>query len=205
MGKIISVVGNLGAGKTTLVKLLCETGRFAPYWENPEEHPFQAAFTEDMKRWALVNQLDFLLFRCKQEYIARNDDEIAIMDGGLDQDFQVFTKNLYNKDILNENEFRICENFYGYIRRVLPPPDLFIRIILNTQTLLHRRTLRDRKTVDGKFNQQVFTELELLLDNWLNGEKTTPNIQLVFDKDIEYYTKNIIGLVERINSILFHS
>jgi deoxyadenosine/deoxycytidine kinase len=87
MGKIISVVGNLGAGKTTLVKLLCVQGAFTPYWENPEEHPFQAAFTEDMDRWALVNQLDFLLFRCKQEYLARSQSKVAIMDGGFDQDY----------------------------------------------------------------------------------------------------------------------
>jgi len=203
MGKIISVVGNLGAGKTTLVKLLCEQGAFTPYWENPEEHPFQAAFTEDMKRWALANQLDFLLFRCKQEYLSRNRAEIAIMDGGFDQDFQVFTKNLHNKGFLNDSEFSICQDFYNYVRSVLPPPDLLIRVIVDTPTLLQRRSLRGRKTVDEKFSQQVFTDLERLLDDWLDGEITTPVIRLTFDRDIEYYVNGIAEVIEQIKSILY--
>jgi deoxyadenosine/deoxycytidine kinase len=202
MGKIISVVGNLGAGKTTLVKLLCEQGAFTPYWENPEEHPFQAAFTEDMKRWALANQLDFLLFRCKQEYLARSLSEVAMMDGGFDQDFQVFTKNLRNKDILNHSEFNICQDFYKYVRSVLPPPDLLIRVILDKPTLMRRRSLRGRNTVDEKFSQEVFTDLEMLLDDWLDGEITTPVMRFSFEKDIHYYTKKLDGLIRQINRIL---
>jgi deoxyadenosine/deoxycytidine kinase len=203
MGKIISVVGNLGAGKTTLVKLLCEQGSFTPYWENPEEHPFQAAFTEDMKRWALANQLDFLLFRCKQEYLASSRSEVAIMDGGFDQDFQVFTKNLHNIDLLSDSEFRICQDFYNYVRSVLPPPDLLIRIIVDTPTLLERRLLRGRKTVDEKFSQQIFSDLERLLDDWLESEISTPVIRLAFERDVHHYMKHIDGLLEQITSVLY--
>jgi deoxyadenosine/deoxycytidine kinase len=202
MGKIISVVGNLGAGKTTLTKLLSDTGLFVPYWENPEEHPFQAAFTGDIKRWALVNQLDFLLFRCKQEYTARNRTEIAIMDGGFDQDFHVFTKNLQNKGLLTQGEFNLCRSFYGYVRNILPPPDLLIRIVLDTPVLMKRRSARGRKTVDEKFDQQVFTDLERLLVDWLNSEVAIPIIHFSFDQDIHYYTEKLDGLVEQINSIL---
>ena len=202
MGKIISVVGNLGAGKTTLTKLLCEKGGFVPYWENPEQRPFQAAFTEDMKRWALANQLDFLLFRCKQEYIARNRSEIAVMDGGLDQDFKVFTKNLHNKGFLDESEYSLCEHFYQYGRSILPPPDLLIRIIIDVPTLLERRHLRGRKTVDEKFNPQAFTDLKRLLDNWLNNEVTTPVLPVPFEKDIQYYRKELDGVIKQINSVL---
>jgi deoxyadenosine/deoxycytidine kinase len=203
MGKIISVVGNLGAGKTTLVKLLCKQGGFTPYWENPEEHPFQAAFTEDMKRWALANQLDFLLFRCKQEYLASSRSGVAIMDGGFDQDFQVFTKNLHNRDLLNDSEFRICQDFYNYVRSVLPPPDLLIRVIVDRATLLERRSLRGRKTVDEKFSQEVFNDLEKLLDDWLESEISTPVIRLSFERDIDYYANRITELIEQIKSIMY--
>lgn len=55
MGKLITVAGNLGAGKTTLTRLLCDKGSFTPYWEIPEEHPFQKDFTDDLHRWALAN------------------------------------------------------------------------------------------------------------------------------------------------------
>jgi deoxyadenosine/deoxycytidine kinase len=203
MGKLISVVGNIGAGKTTLVKLLCERGAFIPYWERPEERPFQAAFTEDMKKWALANQMDFLLFRAKQELITRQRNEIAIMDGGFDQDFYVFTRNLFNKGHLLQGEFDICEDFYHFARRFLPPPDLLIRIVINLPTLLKRRSSRVRKTVDESFDEQIFIDLERLLDEWLSNEKVTPVMQFTFNQGIQYYKSEIDELINQIDKLLF--
>lgn len=56
MGKLITVAGNLGAGKTTLTRLTCDKGSFTLYGEKPEEHPFQKDFTDDIRKWALANQ-----------------------------------------------------------------------------------------------------------------------------------------------------
>lgn len=200
MGKLITVVGNLGAGKTTLTKLLCDRGSFIPYWERPEERPFQMDFTKDMSRWALANQMDFLLFRCKQEFMIRQNNEIAVMDGGLDQDFQVFTRNLYNKGYLVHSEFNICERFYNFARSLLPPPDLVIRIIIDMTTLLHRRSSRDRKTVDRLFNPPEFADLEELLDNWLNAETLSPVLSFAFDQDSRNYAEEINELAKQIKN-----
>jgi deoxyadenosine/deoxycytidine kinase len=96
MGKLISVVGNLGAGKTTLTKLICDKGSYIPYRERPEEHPFHTEYGKDQRRWALANQIDFFLFRCEQEANARQSNEMAVFDGGFDQDFHVFTRHIFN-------------------------------------------------------------------------------------------------------------
>jgi deoxyadenosine/deoxycytidine kinase len=201
MGKLISVVGNLGAGKTTLTKLICDRGEFIPYWERPEERPFQADFTKDLRRWALANQMDFLLFRCEQELIARQSNDIAVMDGGFDQDFHVFTRNLYNKGILNRREFIYFERFYRFARSLLPPPDIIIRIMIDTPTLLQRRLSRGRQTVDQSFNPQELTELEMLLDEWLTHEKSLPVLKFNFDKEFQCYTNEIEELIKQVRKI----
>jgi len=157
MGKIIAIVGNLGAGKTTLTRLLCAQGGFTPYWESPEAHPFQRAFTADPPRWALANQLDFFLFRCQQERIARQRDEIAVFDAGFDQDFHVFTRHIYQQGYLNQSEFALCERFYAFARVILPYPDLIIRLQVPLPTLLARRSTRQRETVDQSFDPQQFS------------------------------------------------
>ena len=200
MGKLISIVGNLGAGKTTLTRLLCDKGSFIPYFERPEVRPFQADFTKEMRKWALANQMDFLLFRCEQEFMIRQNDEIAVMDGGLDQDFHLFTKNLINKDYLTQSEYDICARFYTFIRELLPPPDIIIRIIVDIPTLLQRRLSRDRKTVDQSFDIHDFTGLESLLDDWLMGERLSPVIRFAFNQDFHKLTKEIDKLLIQVES-----
>jgi deoxyadenosine/deoxycytidine kinase len=205
MGNLIVIAGNLGAGKTTLTMLLCDQGGFAPYWEKPEERPFQKNFSDDMGRWALANQVDFLLFRCEQELQIRKSAQIAVMDGGLDQDFHVFTNNLLSKGHLSPDEFHICERFYHFVRSFLPPPDIIIRIMIDTPTLLRRRESRVRKTVDQSFNTRVFEDLELLLDRWLKDEVSSPILPFAFEQDLESCTDEIKGLIKQIRTVLHTS
>jgi deoxyadenosine/deoxycytidine kinase len=58
--KLISIVGASGVGKTSLVRVLSETGMFAHAYEQHTERPFQALFKEN-RQYALANQIDYLL------------------------------------------------------------------------------------------------------------------------------------------------
>lgn len=202
MGKIISVVGNLGAGKTTLTKLICNKGSFIPYREKPEERPFHAVYGNDQQRWALSNQIDFFLFRCEQEVNARQGHEIAVFDGGFDQDFHVFTRHIFNRGYLNQDELNVCRRFYHLIREFLPPPDLIIRIIVDMPTLLQRRSLRGRKTDNHLFGMQELIGFEQLIDEWFEQEISSPVLQFPFDQDFHSYTNEIDNLFIQIMKIL---
>jgi deoxyadenosine/deoxycytidine kinase len=202
MGKLISVVGNLGAGKTTLTRILCDQGGFTPYWEIPEEHLFSANFAEDHPRWALANQMDFFLFRCQQELTARQMDTNALMDGGLDQDFHVFTRHILNLGYLTPAEYNVCERFYRVARQLLPAPELIIHVIVDIPTLLNRRLARGRQTVDQGFTAQELTDLESLIDEWLVARCSTPVIRFPFTQDFQDCAEGIDRLIGQINSLL---
>ena len=88
--KLIEVVGASGVGKTALVRALAKTGKFTTAYEEHTERPFQALFQNDL-RYALANQIDYLLLRAEQETRLRNSPQIGLMDGGLDLDFHAFT------------------------------------------------------------------------------------------------------------------
>lgn len=178
MGKIITIVGNLGAGKTTLARLLCAQGGFIPCWEKPEERPFQAAFTADPPRWALANQLDFFLYRCQQEVDARQRPEITVFDGGLDQDYHIFTHLLFAKGCLPSAELAVCTRFYAFARAVLPPPDLVVYLPVDIPTLLARRATRQRHTVDQSFDAREFELIQGLLEAWLDSHTASPVLRL---------------------------
>ncbi len=205
MGKLITIAGNIGSGKTTLARLLCEQGGYTPYWEKPEERPFQQEFSADMRKWALANQMDFFIYRCNQEMQIRTADQIALMDGGLDQDFHVFTKNLKNKGYLGSDEFRMCEDFYFFARSFLPPPDLIIRLLIDTPTLLQRRSKRVRQTVDQSFDPQEFEDLDHLLDTWLMGEASSPVLTFPFKQDLTSSVGAIKELLTQIEAAMHTS
>jgi deoxyadenosine/deoxycytidine kinase len=202
MGKIVSVVGNLGSGKTTLTKLICEKGLYIPYWEIPEERPFHTEYGKDQRRWALTNQIDFFLFRCEQEANARRSDAVAVFDGGLDQDFHVFTPHILNRGFLNQDEFNVCKRFYYLAREFLPPPDLIIRINVDMPTLLQRRSLRGRKTDDHLFDRQELADFAQLIDKWFEHQITSPVLQFSFEQDFRSYTNEIDQLIIQINKVL---
>ena len=97
MGKLITVVGNSGVGKTTLTIKLCEVGSFNAILETIEERPFIPKFHENRKGYSLPNQVDFFLYQAEQEFFIRENDVVGVQDGGMDMSFHVFTKRFHQK------------------------------------------------------------------------------------------------------------
>ena len=56
----IAIVGNIGAGKTTLTERLAKHLNFEPQYEAVENNPYLEDFYSDMKRWAFNLQIFFL-------------------------------------------------------------------------------------------------------------------------------------------------
>ena len=68
MGLYISLCGNIGAGKTSLARLIAQTWHWQHFEEQVDDHPFLADFYRDRARWALASQLVFLERSFRQQY-----------------------------------------------------------------------------------------------------------------------------------------
>lgn len=149
LSKVVAVIGNTAVGKTTLVEHLTATAPFAIRLEQHIERPFQQLLVEDLRagrgrRYALANQIDYLLLRAEQERELRSQAGVGLIDGGLDEDFFVFTRGFHARGILNDAEFALCERFYRFVRAVQPGPDLFILLDAPVEVLAHRLARRNR-------------------------------------------------------------
>jgi len=128
MSKIILVVGNSGVGKTTLCATLAAARPLATGLEQHAERPFQALMAADRPRYALANQVDYLLLRAEQERALRAGPLPGLIDGGLDLDFQAFTRLFHARGYLSDAEFALCARLYDSLRALLGPPDLILHL-----------------------------------------------------------------------------
>jgi deoxyadenosine/deoxycytidine kinase len=196
VGKIITIIGNTGVGKTTLARALANAGGFNLGIEQHDTRPFQALFKSDA-RYALANQIDYLLLRIEQERLLRQMPQTGLVDGGLEQDFHGFTRLFHARGLLGEPEFEICQRLYRFCRAALPEPELIIHLVASNEKLKQRLAGRDRINIAG-INDLI--TLDSFLNEWL---ATLPN-QNVIQMDVSNlsvsYFEVIPMLLEQIES-----
>jgi deoxyadenosine/deoxycytidine kinase len=200
MGKLITVIGNSGIGKTTLTEKLCDVGSFVPLLEKNVDRRYQKRFEEDLKGYALLNQIDFFLFRAEQEIFARENDLIGVQDGGLDQDYHVFSHCFHQKGYLNDEEFYICKRLYSTLRLCLPSPDLIIKLNAPTSILVERMVNRQREIDIIKADDLI--DMEKLIDAWLAKDIPSPIINIDAREEDPSYSTVIDELLQEVNKTL---
>lgn len=196
MSKLVAVVGNTGVGKTTFVEALCRGSSFICAKEDHEGRPFQELFTRDYKKYALPNQLDYLLRRADQEIEIRQGMTAGVQDGGLDQDFHIFSKLFFQKGYLGDAEFDICQRLYELVRTFLLPPDLFIWLKASPEVIADRFNKRSRRLSIAQIED--IGSIDLLLNAWLGQLESKQVLVIDGEKEAEGYSES----VERVTRLL---
>jgi deoxyadenosine/deoxycytidine kinase len=165
MGKLVTVVGNSGAGKTTLVRRLCAVAPLQAALEQHRERPFQRLFADNLARYGLANQVDYLLLRGEQERAARSGAGIAIHDGGLDLDFHAFARLFWRRGYLSDAEFGLCERLYSTLRACLPSADLVVYLTVPVELAAQRYRERNRTLEITRLEDLAL--LDHLIEDWV--------------------------------------
>ncbi len=197
MNKLIVIVGASGVGKTTLANALAKRGSFDLALEQHGGRPFQALFKQDPK-YALHNQLDYLLYRAEQERALREGDKPALMDGGLDLDFYGFTRLFHARGWLDDAEFDLCERFYSLTRSLLPLPDLIIGLNASTQTITERLASRSRINIASTEDAGMLAQF---IDEWLDSLPEEKVLKLDTTNEGKDYPQSIEAILNRIETL----
>lgn len=133
--RYIVIEGPIGAGKTSLARLLSEHTGAAALLEEPEANPFLPGFYRDRARYALPAQLHFLFQRVERVRALAQPDlftRLTVADFMLDKD------PLFARLTLTEDELALYYRVYEQLKPQAPAPDLVIYLQASPETLIER-------------------------------------------------------------------
>ncbi len=131
----IAVDGPIGAGKTTLARMLAEDIGAHLCLEPAEKNPFLPEFYKDRERNAFKTQLFFLLNRYQQHLELRQQDLFA---QSIVSDYTFAKDLIFAKVNLSDDELALYNTVFTLLRERLPKPDLVIYMRAEPNVLLRR-------------------------------------------------------------------
>lgn len=151
----IAVEGVIGAGKTTLARMLAERLGARLVLEEAEANPFLVEFYRDRRRFAFQTQLSFLIQRCQQAQLISQQDmfrRVTVSDYLFEKDRVFASVNL------NEKEQTLYNKLAEVLSLNLPAPDLVVHLLVRTEVQLKRIKKRGRpyeKDIDKAYLQAL--------------------------------------------------
>ena len=185
--KHVAVAGNIGAGKTTLTKLLAKHYHWTPQFEAVDNNPYLSDFYNDMQRWSFNLQVYFLNSRLRQLIEVQNSDVTIIQDRTIYEDAHIFAPNLHEMGLMSSRDFENYAQLFKTAKSWVKPPDLMIYLKASIPTLVDQIQRRGRdyednirldylKRLNGHYNHWV--------DNYKDGK------MLIIDVDNTNFQDN---------------
>jgi deoxyadenosine/deoxycytidine kinase len=147
--KHIAVVGNIGAGKTTLTKLLAQHYGWHPQFEKVDDNPYINDFYNDMQRWSFNLQIYFLNSRLKQLLEIQHCDNTVIQDRTIYEDAYIFAPNLFEMGLMTRRDFENYLSIFNTIKKMIRPPELLIYLQASLPALVDQIQRRGREYEDS--------------------------------------------------------
>ena len=116
----VVIAGNIGAGKSTLVRMICDQLGWEPYYEPVAENPYLADFYRDMKRWAFNSQVFFLTHRARSHRALMDSRRAVVQDRSCYEDAEVFARAQFLLGSLSARDWETYRRSTRPSRRSLP-------------------------------------------------------------------------------------
>ena len=197
----IVISGNIGVGKTTLSEKISKKFNWELQLEEVKDNPYLDDFYKSMKNWSFHLQIFFLNSRFNQIQKISESNNVVIQDRSIYEDYEVFTKTLYDSGILMEREFNNYKRLYNTILKYINEPDLLIYLRnLNIDKIISNIDKRSRK-FEKSIDKEYLKKLNIYYENWIkkHPQEKILTIDLSEDDFIEdpKFLKKIYSMIEK--------
>lgn len=190
----ICIEGNIGAGKTTIAKVLAKHYKIDFVGERFEENLLLPLFYRNKKKLAFSLEYSFLMDRYAQlskEF--QGDKKRKII-----ADYSLYKCLWFAKSTLSKKDYLFYKKHFKIIENEIPKPDLIIYLNTSFENLLSNIKKRGRKyekTIDKKY-------LSSVTKNYSKGLKKLENIEVLEIKIDKYKSDTNTHVLNKIEKYL---
>lgn len=197
--KYIAIAGNIGAGKSSLTKLLGKNFGWETYFESVDDNPYLSDFYDDMRRWSFNLQIYFLSSRFQHQKTLMNTVRSLVQDRTIYEDVEIFAKNLHEMGLMSDRDYKNYCALFTEMVSYLKPPDLLIYLRAEVPTLVRQIQQRGRE-YENTIRIEYLERLNRLYEDWIDRYDQE---KLIIDTDNLDFVNNeedlgkIISMVEQ--------
>lgn len=196
----IAVAGNIGAGKTTLTKLLAKHYRWEAQLEDVVDNPYLDDFYNQMERWSFNLQVYFLNSRFRQIKQIRNSGKDIIQDRTIYEDAHIFAPNLHAMGLMTNRDYENYSSLFELMESFVKGPDLLIYLrssIPNLVSQIHKRG----RDYENSISIDYLSRLNERYEAWIHGyDKGNLLIINVDELDFVDNPEDLGGIISRIDA-----
>ena len=196
----IAIAGNIGAGKTTLTKLLAKHYKFKKQLEDVVKNPYLDDFYNQMERWSFNLQIYFLNSRFRQVKEIHEKNKNVIQDRTIYEDANIFAPNLHAMGLMTNRDFENYRSLFDLMEENVAAPDLLIYLRSSIPNLVSQIHKRGRE-YENSISIEYLSRLNERYEAWIHNYKKGPLLVIEID-DLDFVEnkedlKEIISLIDK--------
>ena len=164
----IAIAGNIGAGKTTLTKLLAKHYKWEAQLEDVVDNPYLDDFYNQMERWSFNLQVYFLNSRFRQVLQIRQSGKDIIQDRTIYEDAHIFAPNLHAMGLMTNRDFENYKSLFDLMESLVQGPDVLIYLRSSIPNLVSQIHKRGRE-YENSISIDYLSRLNERYEAWIHG------------------------------------
>ncbi len=140
--QFVAIEGNIGAGKTTLSKMIANDFNAKLVLERFADNPFLPKFYEDQTRYAFPLEMSFLADRYQQ--FMDDTTQFDLFKNFMVSDYDIFKSLIFAKITLQKDEFNLYRKVFNFMYKEVKKPDIYLYLYQSTERLLENIKNRGR-------------------------------------------------------------
>ena len=169
----IAIEGNIGAGKTSLAKMIAADYNARLILERFADNSFLPKFYKDPDKYAFPLEMSFLAERYQQlkDELSRSD----MFRSFIIADYFIDKSLIFARKTLQNDEYALYSRLFGIINSALPKPDLILYLYNNVRQLKQNILNRGRD-----YEKEIeFSYLEKIQSGYLEYFKTMKGFRII--------------------------
>lgn len=181
----IAIEGNIGAGKTSLAKMIGDDYNAKLVLERFADNPFLPKYYEDMERYAFPLEMSFLADRYNQ--LSEDLAQFDLFKNFIVSDYYIFKSLIFAQVSLHKDEYALYRKVFDVMYKEITKPDIYVYLYQNTERLLKNIKKRGRD-YEQNIEPEYLEKIHAGYSTFIKSEKEL-NTLVIDVSDLDFVNK----------------